>query len=483
MNRKTLFFIAILMAVTSLGLFYYQLRWINTLIEYNEQEFNNITNKALDDFVTNLERQEIIQIITNQNVKIENDSSKIKLDKNIFYNNTFISLDSNFNNISYIDTTNNYQDDSKRIKDFSTNQTFFVYEVFSQLTQKRINISQRIDSVRIKQILKSSLIKFGINYNYEFSVKNGKTFFSTPNFNINNAKILFRKQLYPNDLYTPVKVFIEFYFINTQNSILDRLPRIAFISIFFILLTISIFFVTLYVIFRQKKLSEMKNDFVNNMTHELKTPISTISLATQLILDNSVSQEEKDIFSITKMISEENSRLGFQVEKILQIAVLEKGKMKFKLDKYDAHKLIETLIKPFELKVTNQQGSFRFIPQASNSSIYVDKVHFINIIINLLDNALKYSGENIDISLTTKNENNNFVVLVSDKGIGISKEHLKHVFEQFYRVPTGNIHNVKGFGLGLSYVKRIVDEFKGKIKVTSEPNKGTTFYLFFEIIN
>lgn len=483
MNRKTLFFIAILMAITSLGLFYYQLRWINTLIEYNEQEFNNITNKALDDFVTNLERQEIIQIITNQNVKIENDSSKIKLDKNIFNNNTFISLDSNFNNFNYVDTSNNYQDDSKRIKEISTNQTFFVYEVFSQLTQKRINLSQRIDSVRIKQILKSSLIKFGINYNYDFSIKNGKIIFSTSNFNINNAKILFRKQLYPNDLYTPVKVFIEFYFVNSQNTLLDRLPRIAFISIFFILLTISIFFVTLYVIFRQKKLSEMKNDFVNNMTHELKTPISTISLATQLILDNSVSQEQKDIVSITKMISEENSRLGFQVEKILQIAVLEKGKMKFKFDKYDANKLIETIIKPFELKVANQRGTFRFICQATDSSILVDKIHFINIIINLLDNALKYSGDIIDITLTTKNENNNLVICISDKGIGISKEHLKHVFEQFYRVPTGNIHNVKGFGLGLSYVKRIVEEFKGKIKVTSEPNKGTTFCLFFEIIN
>lgn len=479
MNKNTILAIAILMTITSLGLFFYQFKWIKSTIIVKEQEYNHLTNRALDDFVSILERQEIIQIITNQSIKVESDSSRIKLDKNLFSNPLLYNNDSNtyFKNI--IDSSQ-LQPEVKRMKDINGNQTYFVYEIMSQLTQKRVNIAQRIDSVKIKQLLEESLKRYGIDQNYEFSIRNHVRYYSTKGFDLNKADILYRKQLYPNDLYSPYKLYIEFYYTDNKNGFLQKLPKISVVTLFLTLMVIAIFGSTLYVIFKQKKLSEMKNDFVNNMTHELKTPIATISLATQLMLDKSVPTESKDLEGITKMISEENSRLGFQVEKILQMAVIEKGKVKFKYDVYDAHHLLDTIIKSFDLRVKAQQGTFIYNLKATETLILVDKIHFSNIILNLLDNALKYSNETIEIQLNTFNKDKTFIIEIKDKGIGIPKEHLKHIFEQFYRVPTGNIHNVKGFGLGLSYVKRIVDEFGAKIKVESDYGVGTAFQLFIE---
>ncbi|MEA3451187.1 MAG: HAMP domain-containing sensor histidine kinase, partial [Bacteroidota bacterium] len=293
----------------------------------------------------------------------------------------------------------------------------------------------------------------------------------------------FRKQLYPNDLYQTRKIFIEIYFTNEENALLSRLPKIAITSLLLTLIIISIFVSTLYIIFRQKKLSEMKNDFVNNMTHELKTPISTISLASQLLRDNSIPDEAKDFNSISNMISQETERLRFQVEKILQIAIIEKGRIKFKLDSIPAHNILETIIKSFDLKIQARQGKIDKHLIAKNNIVYVDKLHFSNVIYNLIDNALKYSDDEPKIKISTKNEKKFLRIDVEDNGIGISKEHLKNIFDQFYRVPTGDVHNVKGFGLGLSYVKRIVEEFKGEISIVSELKKGTTFSVFFPYIS
>jgi len=483
MNRKKIIILAIVIAITSIWFVFFQLRWIQGAMEIREQQFVNKVNRSLDEFVSNLEKQEVIQILINQNVKVTQDSSIYiaQKDKN---NNLILKNLLQKNNADSSKIISNIPD--KRLKNQPVeNQTYFVYEIMNQLTQKRINTHERFDTTKIKKQLYEDFRLNGIDEEFKYAIVDNKHvyYFKTKSFNLDNTHEIFRKQLYPNDLNQTKKIFIEIYFTNEENAIFSRLPKIAITSLLLTLIIISIFVSTLYIIFKQKKLSEMKNDFVNNMTHELKTPISTISLASQLLRDNSIPDEAKDFNSISSMISQETERLRFQVEKILQIAIIEKGRIKFKLENIPAHNILETIIKSFNLKIQTRQGKLNKNFMADNDIINVDKLHFSNVIYNLIDNALKYSEDEPQITIRTKNEKNLLRIDVEDKGIGITKEHLKNIFDQFYRVPTGNVHNVKGFGLGLSYVKRIVEEFKGEISIESEIKKGTTFSVFFPLIS
>jgi len=249
------------------------------------------------------------------------------------------------------------------------------------------------------------------------------------------------------------------------------------------LIILGIFAFTIYIIVQQKKLSEIKTDFVNNMTHELKTPISTISLASQMLRDRSIPLQKKNFENISNVIYDESKRLGFQVEKVLQMAIFEKGKLKIKPQEIDIHELIGNVVNNFIIQVRNQNGEIEQHLDATNPVVKVDEVHFTNIIFNLLDNAVKYSNGLTHIKVGTQNTRNQFLIYIEDKGIGITRENQKRIFEQFYRVPTGNIHNVKGFGLGLSYVKKIVDEHDGQITIQSEPKKGTRFEISIPINN
>lgn len=468
------------MAATSIWFVFFQLQWIEGAVKIKEMQFIDKVNDNLDEFVSNLEKQEIIQIITDQNVKITKDSSKYFSNRDT--NNNIVVR--NFLKKDSINANPNLSDKRLKNQPVENNQTYFVYEIMNQLTQKRINTRERFDTTKIKKFLNQTFINNNIYEEYKFAIVDNEQnyFYKTNNFDINNTHEIFRKQLYPNDLYAPKKLFIELYFTNEKKAVYNRLPKIAITSLLLTLIIISLFGTTLYIIFKQKKLSEMKNDFVNNMTHELKTPISTISLASQLLKDESIPAEAKDLGSLSNMIAQETERLSFQVEKILQIAIIEKGKVKFKFDNIDAHYILNDIIKSFELKIQSRTGKVEIELGAENYFIYVDKLHFSNVIYNLIDNAIKYSEDEPNIKVTTKNKNDFLIINIQDSGIGISKEHLKHVFEQFYRVPTGNIHNVKGFGLGLSYVYKIIDEFSGQIKVSSELGKGTVFSIFLPFI-
>jgi two-component system phosphate regulon sensor histidine kinase PhoR len=232
------------------------------------------------------------------------------------------------------------------------------------------------------------------------------------------------------------------------------------------------------IIFRQKKLSEMKTDFVNNMTHELKTPISSISLASQMLKDKTVMKNEQMFDHISQVIEDESKRLGFQVERVLQMAVLERGKVRMKVKELYINDLIKKVVNSFDLKVKDRNGIIISRLKAKDDVIEGDEVHITNLIFNLLDNALKYTEDTPKLEITTENVNNGIEISVTDNGIGISRESQKHIFDQFYRVHTGNIHNVKGFGIGLSYVKCVVDEHQGKIRIKSDVGKGTTFYIY-----
>jgi two-component system phosphate regulon sensor histidine kinase PhoR len=223
----------------------------------------------------------------------------------------------------------------------------------------------------------------------------------------------------------------------------------------------------------------MKNDFINNMTHELKTPISTVSLACEALQDKEISQNKGFLNNYIQVIRDENDRLGQQVEKVLQMARLEKKDFKLKLEKLDMHDIIDRAMANIKLQVEKRGGNIHCELHASRTRLVTDEVHMTNILNNLLDNANKYSPENPDITIRTENIGTGIKIIISDKGIGMSKEELKKIFDKFYRVSTGNLHDVKGFGLGLAYVKTMVNALDGEIDVSSTPGKGSRFEIYF----
>lgn len=245
-----------------------------------------------------------------------------------------------------------------------------------------------------------------------------------------------------------------------------------------ILLIVMIYFAyTMFVILRQKKLSEIRTDFINNLTHEFKTPISTISLSTDVILNEETLKNPNKIAQYAQIIKQENNRLKIQVDKVLQLATLDVKTIVLRKESHDAHKLINEAVKGFSLLLSERNGNIKLNLNASKSIIITDSLHFTNIVYNLIDNAIKYSSESPEIEISTSFERRNFCLTIRDKGIGIEKSQQKHIFDKFYRVPTGNLHDVKGFGLGLSYVKSIVELHGGKILLKSEIGKGSEFIL------
>jgi len=245
----------------------------------------------------------------------------------------------------------------------------------------------------------------------------------------------------------------------------------------FILLAVLVFgfIFTIYSFLRQKKISEMKSDFVNNITHEFKTPIATISLASEMLLKPSVLSSETKARKYAGIIYDENIRLKNQVENVLQLAALDRGTFNLKYKSLDIHQLINKVAESFQLLVKERNGSVKLLLNATNHQSYADCMHIENVISNLLDNADKYSPGIPDITVSTFNRNDHIVVAVEDKGIGISKENQKRIFRKMYRVHTGNLHNVKGFGLGLYYVKSLIEAHNGNINLHSEPGKGSRF--------
>ena len=256
-------------------------------------------------------------------------------------------------------------------------------------------------------------------------------------------------------------------------------------ALFFTVVLCMAFIYTLYVIFRQKKVTELKNDFINNMTHEFKTPISTISLASQMLTDESVTKSPQMLQHITGIINDETKRLRFQVEKVLQISLFDQQKATMKMRELDVDELLTGVVNTFALKVEKNGGTIITNLEAQDATIYADEMHITNVVFNLMDNAVKYKRDDEALRLTihTWNEQGKFCLSIQDNGIGIKKENLKRVFDRFYRVHTGNLHNVKGFGLGLAYVKKVIQDHRGSIRAESEYGVGTKFIIVLPLLN
>jgi two-component system phosphate regulon sensor histidine kinase PhoR len=280
--------------------------------------------------------------------------------------------------------------------------------------------------------------------------------------------------LFPNDIFREPNI-LKIHFPNEKRYVISTMWFMLAASAVLILLIIFAFSYTISTIFRQKKVSEIKNDFINNMTHELKTPISTISLACEALTDPDLQHSESQMITFVGMINEENKRLGVLVENVLRTAVLDRGELKLKEEEIDVHRVIADAVKNIELQVNKKSGAIHLELDAANALFTGDKVHTTSTIYNLLDNANKYSPDSPNITVRTENSGDAIKISVQDEGIGITRDNQRKIFDKLFRVPTGNIHNIKGFGLGLSYVKTIVDRMGGKIVVESELGKGSTF--------
>lgn len=260
-----------------------------------------------------------------------------------------------------------------------------------------------------------------------------------------------------------------------KDQVWKSLMGLLIISGIFSIIIISAFYITVKTMLNQKKLSEIKSDFINNMTHELKTPLATISLAVDALNNEKVINDPKKTEYFRSIIKDENKRMNRQVETILSAALLEKQELKLNIKPVHLHEIIKKVADTFALQLEEKNGKTELKLNAKNDLIEVDEIHFTNLINNLVDNAVKYSKENLLITITTHLNGKNMIMQVEDNGIGMSRETVKRVFEKFYRAHTGNVHNVKGFGLGMSYVKTVIDAHDGKIKVESTPGKGSVF--------
>jgi two-component system phosphate regulon sensor histidine kinase PhoR len=372
-------------------------------------------------------------------------------------------------------STMNQDQIKSELEKYWLNQEMLVDKIVRRMMAEEKGIEEKISGSQVQALLKEKLVARGVKMPFEYAVyyEGEKPIFHSDNFNEYEDCKYFRASLFPGVFNKPT--FISVYFPGERQHFRKSMSLIGGSSLLITLLIIMLFSLALYIIFKQKRVSEMKNDFVNNMTHELKTPISTISLASQMLSDRSIPDAQKNLGQISRIIQAESKQLGFQVERVLQMAIFDHGQLKLKLQEVDIHDIIETVAQNFLLQIDKREGKLEFNPEADETVITGDSMHITNVISNLIENAMKYTRRTPEITVATKNENGWVVVSVSDNGIGISKEDQKRIFDKFYRVPTGNVHNVKGFGLGLSYVKLIVEHHGGTIQVKSEPDNGSRF--------
>jgi two-component system phosphate regulon sensor histidine kinase PhoR len=290
-----------------------------------------------------------------------------------------------------------------------------------------------------------------------------------------SANYIYNKPL--EDAAGDTGIELRLIFPEKRQFIIAEMGRLFITSVLLILVVLVLFWRTILSLMKEKKLSEHTNDFLNNMTHEFKTPLTNIALAGKMILKDSAEREEDKIKHYSAIILEENEKLRLQVEQVLSMTALERGEIPLRKTEVDFHRLILESLKSMSVQIENRLGNVRLNLDAGRFTVMGDRTHLTNALCNLFDNAIKYSREKPEISVQTSNAGPNLMVVISDKGIGIEKEYQKRVFDKFFRIPTGDVHDVKGFGLGLAYIKKIVELHGGTIELQSEKGKGTTFII------
>lgn len=506
MKKKTIWIVAIAMGFSFIVLLFMQINYIESMANMKKEQFDESVNRALYQAARNLELNETLRYLEKDVEGKEKDFKDKDKERSITHesvvedNGTFYSSfqlkASEINpasmpkGIVFMTDNNSISETSRSMREIIKSRYVYQKAVLDEViysilyTASEKSLKERINFKLLDQDLKAELMNNGINIPYHFVVltQDDKEVYRCSDYDETGSEYTFSQVLFRND--PPSKMgTLKVHFPNVDDYIFSSVKFMIPAIVFTIVLLVTFIF-TMVVIFRQKRYSEIKNDFINNMTHELKTPISSIMLAAQMLNDDSLIKNESMLKNLRTVIYDEVKRLRFLVEKVLQTSMFDKKKPTLNKREMNANALMETVSASFALRVEHTGGKVEKELLAKYPKIYVDEMHFSNVLFNLMDNAVKYCrpDEKLFVKVKTWNDNTRLYLMIEDNGMGIKKENLKKIFDKFYRVHTGNRHDVKGFGLGLSYVKRMVEVHGGTIKVESELGKGTKFIITLPII-
>ena len=451
------------MGVCFMVLLYLQMQYARRMVAMRQEQFDESVFRSLDHASRNLERSETLDYL----------QELMQL-----YGDT---LDSYNTPIMADVTQSGMREFQKRIRNAYVYEREVLEEVVLRVlyASSEKDFRERLDTDYLEQELEANLRFNGIDvpFHYRIFSSDGIELYRCDDYDPRGEEYSYKQTLFRNDP-TGKMGLVSVHFPDQNKYILGVADMVVLAMIFTLILFVA-FLVTVYLIVRQKKVSEMKNDFIHNMTHEFKTPISTISIAAQMLSDKTIQKPAEMYERLSGVIFAETKRLRFQVEKVLQMSLYDGGNIALKMQPMDLNLLIESVVDTFSIKVVQNGGSIDTHLNASDPMAKVDEMHFTNIIFNLMDNAVKYKREDepLHLEISTMNTGDYLCIEVKDNGIGISKENLKRIFDKFYRVHTGDKHDVKGFGLGLAYVRKMVMLMNGSIKANSVIGRGTTFII------
>lgn len=517
MKKRTIWIISTIMGLSFLVLLFLQLKYFQEMADMKKEQFDESVNRALNQASRNLEYNETWRYLqkdvneTERRAYIQDSigTRSGKPDGTLQESHQFsvTGKDGTMYSAFELKTItvkpsqmpkgmilqndkNSLSEASKSLQEIVKNRYVYqkalldevVYSILYSASDKPLK--ERINFKLLDQDLKSELMNNGINIPYHFRVttQDGREVYRCSDYSEKGEECTYSQVLFRNDPASKMGV-VKVHFPDMNSYIFSSVRFMMPVIVFTFILLVTFIF-TIVVVFRQKRYTEIKNDFINNMTHELKTPIASISLAAQMLNDKSLTKSESMMNHLGGVIQEETKRLRFLVEKVLQMSMFDRKKTVFKKKELDLNEMVESIAHSFSLRVEHTGGRIYTDIGAVDSTIYVDEVHFQNAIFNLMDNAVKYGkpDQPLDIYMATWNDDEHLYLSIRDTGLGIKKENLRKVFEKFYRVHTGNVHDVKGFGLGLAYVKQIVELHDGEISVDSEYRKGTKFTIKLPVI-
>jgi len=495
MKRSTIWILTVVMAIALLGLLAMQIVYLEKMVAMRNSQFSEVVMRSLYSVSRMLEQNETKYFLDKDLAEAEQTYSGVGQNSFSFNDHPEAGIDTIFSapkhstakvrpaNLSTLqDLNDSYQFKQEKLKGQYLYQKSLLNEVILTILNHSSDrpIQERADSATVATYLSSELEFNGLTLPFEFAVVNRATgmVYKTDGYSPMSQQDVYSLLLFPNDPRNKQNT-LNVTFPNKSDYIFSSVKFLV-PSLMFTFLLLGVFLYTISLAFKQKKLSEIKNDFINNMTHEFKTPISSISIAAQMLNDDSVRKSPEMLKHVSTVINDETKRLRFQVEKVLQLSLFDRKNATMRLEEEDANASIYSVINTFKLKVEKYGGKINANLDAEDPIIKVDRMHFTNVIFNLLDNAVKYRREDVapELEVTTVNPDEDHIqITVRDNGIGMKREDLKKIFEKFYRVSTGNLHDVKGFGLGLAYVHKMIDLFGGTISAESELNRGSKFII------
>lgn len=502
MKKSTIWLLTIVMALTFGILLYFQVTYMESMVRMRKEQFHENVMRALFGVGRYLEEQEtlfyleqdagMMDMREDNGVDNGSDEENMRLQAMTTLGTPLLPREDFATNSSTAESFRRIRDDLKYRYRY---QKQLLNEVIISIIQESAGRppQQRVDSSLVRRFINVELERRGMKVPFTFALQDasGRLLYSAPDFDVNlatelqqgkKAEGLYEFVLFPNSDIR-YKLLVDF---PTEKNYIYRSVRYIIPTLAFTVILLVVFLYTIILAFRQKKLSEMKNDFINNMTHEFKTPISTISLAAQMLDDPSVNKTPTIIKHCSKVINDETKRLRILVERVLVLSMFDNAQIRVNITEVDANSVIRQIVSNFKIKAEKFGGNVTSDLQAVNAQVAVDALHFTNVIYSLLDNAVKYRKEDeppvLKVSTNDVNGGKDLEIRIADNGIGIKAQDQKRIFERFYRVGTGNRHDVKGYGIGLAYVREVINRLSGSIRVESEYGKGTTFIIILPVV-